>query len=251
MAIFEPVPDPELGDEPDARGEANEGPASIPSGSLHSTLGNALTHAGSAARRDPNAANFPWRSLGPRNVGGRTRCLIQDPINARILYAGTPRGLWKTTNAGDTWSVLEDFRPPNPPDNVPQALPVGALGIGRSNTQVLYVGTGEPVLNKLDYDYKLSGAGLYWSTDGGQTLIRLDHSDTGTIASRNFERIIVDPWESRRLWIASPLKGLWRGSPAGAFPNPPSFAQDVVDGAAADDAVRALHSGLGLDEETA
>ena len=233
MAIFEPIPDPELSDEPDARGEANEGPASVPSGSLHSTLDDALAHAGSAARRDPNAANFPWRSLGPRNVGGRTRCLIQDPLDARILYAGTPRGLWKTINAGDTWSVLEDFRPPNPPDNVPQALPVGALGIGRSNTQVLYVGTGEPVLNKFDYDYKLSGAGLYWSTNGGQTLTRLDHSDTGTIASRNFERIIVDPWEPRRLWIASPLKGLWRGSPTGAFPNPPVFAQDVVDGAAA------------------
>mgnify|MGYP000110813676 CR=1 FL=1 len=235
MTSFEPIHDPELHDEPDAREEANEGIASIPSTSLRENLDEVLVHAGSAARRDPNAANFPWRSLGPRNVGGRVRCITQDPINAQILYAGTPRGLWKTTNAGDTWSVLDDFRPPSPPNNVPQALPVGALGVGRSNAQVLYVGTGEPVLNKADYDYKLSGAGLYWSTDGGQILSRLDHPDvgTGTIASRNFERIIVDPWEPRRLWLASPLRGLWRGVPSGAFPNPPTFSQDVVDGASA------------------
>ena len=235
MAIFDPIPDPELHDEPEAREEANEGLGSIPASSIRRNLDEVLTHAGSVARRDPNTATFPWRSLGPRNVGGRIRCIVQDPTNALILYAGTPRGLWKTTNGGDTWSVLEDFRPPNSPNNIPQALPVGALGVGRSNAQVLYVGTGEPVLTIADYDYKLSGAGLYWSTDGGQQLNRLDHPDigTGTIASRNFERIVVDPWEPRRLWIASPLRGLWRGTPSGAFPNPPIFIQDVMDGSSA------------------
>jgi photosystem II stability/assembly factor-like uncharacterized protein len=232
MSVFEPRPDTELRDDPERRAEADIERYAIPTSLFRRILDEAIDHAVVPARRDPNAANLPWRPLGPRNVGGRIRTIAQDPINPAVLYAGSAQGgLWKSRDGGDSWVSLDDFRPPNPPNNLPQALPIGAVAVARSNPQVIYVGTGEPVVNKLDFDYKISGAGLYWSTDGGQTLVRIDHPDVGTgaIASKNFERIRVDPWEPRRLWIASPTRGLWRGSPAGAFPTAPGFAQDVVD----------------------
>lgn len=232
MSTFESHPDTELHDEPDARASADLERNSVSPLLFQKILDESLNHAASPSRRDANAAALPWRPLGPRNVGGRIRTIVQDRANPEILYAGSARGgLWKTTNGGDSWFPLDDFHPPNPPDTIRQALPIGALGVGCSNPEVLYVGTGEPILSKTDFDYELSGAGLYWSVNGGQTLTRLDHPDMGVgiVASRNFERILVDPWEPRRLWVASPTRGLWRGSPHGVFPDPPTFVHDVVD----------------------
>jgi len=228
--------DPRRVDDPEARGESDLARLGIPSSLFGGILDESIAHATLAGRADALAATRPWVPIGPRNVGGRIRALCQHPTDARTLYAGSGLGgLWKTTDGGDTWRSLDDFRPPNPPANVPQALPIGAIGIARSNPQTLYVGTGEPVLTKGDLDYQVPGSGLYRSTDGGVTLEQIDHPDvlTGTIASRNFERIRVDPWEARRLWVASPTRGLWRGHPVGAPALAPAFAQDVVDAAGA------------------
>src|SRR5262245_6006625 len=51
-----------------------------------------------------------WQSLGPGNVGGRTRALVIDPVNPDVMYAaGVAGGVWKTTNAGTSWAPLNDF----------------------------------------------------------------------------------------------------------------------------------------------
>ena len=51
-----------------------------------------------------------WQSLGPGNVGGRTRALIIDPTNPSVMYAaGVAGGIWKSTNGGASWSALDDF----------------------------------------------------------------------------------------------------------------------------------------------
>src|SRR6185503_18287195 len=42
-----------------------------------------------------------WQSLGPGNVGGRTRSLLIDPVNPDVMYAAAVAGgIWKTTNGG-------------------------------------------------------------------------------------------------------------------------------------------------------
>src|SRR6476620_10655619 len=51
-----------------------------------------------------------WQSIGPGNVGGRTRALLIDPTDPNVMYAaGVAGGIWKTTNAGSSWLPLNDF----------------------------------------------------------------------------------------------------------------------------------------------
>ena len=215
----------------------------VPSFNWAGVLDRALLHASDPARADvPPVGALRWVLMGPRNLGGRIGALAQDAREPATIYAGSGiGGLWKTVNAGDTWVSLDDFRPPNPPNNVRQALPIGAIAIAPANRQVLYVGTGEPTLaidattgNVNDAD--ISGTGLYRSTNGGTTFEMIDRvipgpvgSPPSVIAARRFERILVDPWEPRRLWVASP-KGLWRGEPQAPAGAPPAFTQDAVTG---------------------
>src|SRR5215216_7571259 len=51
-----------------------------------------------------------WQSIGPGNVGGRTRALLIDPVNPDVMYAAAVAGgIWKTTNGGNSWLPLNDF----------------------------------------------------------------------------------------------------------------------------------------------
>lgn len=208
-------------------------------------LAAAIVHASDPARVDiPGLVALPWIPRGPRNLGGRIRAMAQDPREPATIYAGSGLGgMWKTLNGGDTWMPLDDFRPPNQPNAVRQALPIGAIAIAPGNRQTLYVGTGEPSLpldnNGNIIDVRMSGLGLYRSTDAGATFEMIDRVSPGpegsppsVIGARRFERIAVDPWEPRRIWVASP-KGLWRGEPSGSAAAPPVFTQDVVTGTGA------------------
>jgi hypothetical protein len=51
-------------------------------------------------------------SVGPGNIGGRTRALLIDPANPGIMYAaGVSGGIWKTENDGASWRPLADLLP--------------------------------------------------------------------------------------------------------------------------------------------
>lgn len=189
----------------------------IPQSAFRGLMDNAVLHASQTVAADLQAATNPWRSLGPRNIGGRIRALALHPRNGNILYAGSALGgVWKTTDSGDSWSVLDDFRPAN---GARQALPVGAIAIAPSNPDVVYVGTGEPVAGYI------SGNGLFRSSNGGTHFTQIDHPDSGSIGAHRYERIRVDPWDANRVWCAAFNKGLWRSRP-GSFPG---FQQDVID----------------------
>ena len=50
-----------------------------------------------------------WEPLGPGNIGGRTRTLVIHPTQPAIMYAGgVSGGVWKTTDAGQSWTPLAD-----------------------------------------------------------------------------------------------------------------------------------------------
>lgn len=204
--------------------------------SFQRNLDDAIQHAAVAARVD--ATIRPWVPMGPRNIGGRVGAFAQDPIHPNILYAGSGfGGVWKSLDAGDTWSPLDNF---TPPAGVRQALPIGAIAVARSNPQVVYVGTGEPTLAADGTDFDVPGFGLYRSPDAGQTFNQIDDIDTGTIQASRFERILVDPWEADRCWIAC-LKGLWRREPGGAL------TQDIIDAADAGPAASQNVSDVAID----
>lgn len=43
------------------------------------------------------------------NVAGAVGPVVADPLDANTLFVGTPGGgIWKTTNAGTTWTPLTD-----------------------------------------------------------------------------------------------------------------------------------------------
>ena len=108
-----------------------------------------------------------WEPLGPGNIGGRTRTLVIHPSQPDIMYAGgVSGGVWKTTDAGQTWTPLAD-RIAN--------IAVNSMAIHPTNPDVLYVGTGEGYFREIERGtwLPLRGAGIFKTEDGGATWSRL------------------------------------------------------------------------------
>ena len=124
-----------------------------------------------------------WQPLGPGNIGGRTRAIAIDPGNPNIIYAGTATGgVWKTLDGGQTWAALTDFLP---------VLSVSSLVMDPTNSQTLYLGTGEFTV----------GDGIFKTTNGGQTWTQL----SGT-ANSNFNfvySIAVHPKQPTHVYAAT------------------------------------------------
>lgn len=115
-----------------------------------------------------------WRLIGP-NRGGRVEAVAGVP-GTRIFYFGAVAGgVWKSEDAGQTWTPIFDREP---------IASIGAIAIAPSDPNVIYVGTGEPCLRG-DISY---GNGVYKSTDGGKTWTHLGLADT-----RHIAKILVDP----------------------------------------------------------
>src|SRR3954453_11156465 len=105
-----------------------------------------------------------WRLLGPFRAG-RVSAGAVDPADANTYYFGTPGGgVWKTTNAGQTWAPIFDRT---------GMASIGALAIAPSNSQILYAGSGE----------ETRGDGVYKSLDGGQSWTNVGLADTHYIGS--------------------------------------------------------------------
>src|SRR6056297_3022185 len=62
------------------------------------------------SRRNGKDNDMQWNTLGPDNIGGRTRALWLDPEDDNhLLGGGVSGGLWETFNGGDTWEPVESF----------------------------------------------------------------------------------------------------------------------------------------------
>ena len=122
-----------------------------------------------------------WIERGPGNVSGRTRGLIVDPDDSsgNTWYTGSVGGgIWKTTNAGGTWINLTP--------EIPNLATV-CLCMSKSNSQIIYAGTGEGFGNS----DAIIGDGIFKTSDKGKTWIQLQ----STASNNNFlyvNRIVVD-----------------------------------------------------------
>src|SRR5205085_9368454 len=136
-----------------------------------------------------------WQSLGPGNVGGRTRALIVDPVTPNTMYAaGVAGGVWKSTNAGASWTPLNDFM---------ANIAVTCLAFEPGNSSVIYAGTGEGFFN----GDATRGAGIFKSTDSGATWTRL----ASTITSDFFfvQDIVVGSGANSQHVYAATRTGVW------------------------------------------
>ena len=136
---------------------------------------------------------FIWKSIGPGNVGGRSRGIIIDPDDATAntwFVAAVGGGVWKTTNAGSTWSELTSEK---------GSLSASYMAMAPSNYNVIYLGTGEGFGN-LD---ALGGQGIWKSTDKGVTWNQLPSTTAKSFGIIN--RIIVDPTNENILLVATSI----------------------------------------------
>ncbi len=123
-----------------------------------------------------------WRNVGPGNVAGRARGIVVDPDDPGrgTWYIGSVGGgVWKTTDAGASWTVLTDGFP---------VLSVQSLAMAPSNHDVMYAGTGESFYN-VD---TINGNGILKTTDRGLTWTHLA-STIDDPAFNNVARLVVSP----------------------------------------------------------
>ena len=156
---------------------------------------------------DPSLyAGLRWRNIGPFR-GGRVNGVTGVPGQPSTFYFGSVGGgVWKTINAGRTWLPIFDSQP---------VASIGAIAVAPSNTNVVYVGTGEADMrSQISY-----GNGMYKSSDAGRTWTHIGLDDT-----RQIGKVIVDPRSPDVVFVAAlghayganPDRGVYRSRDGGA-----------------------------------
>lgn len=142
----------------------------------------------SLARKSVSVINPVFTERGPNNVPGRSRGIAIDPSNSDRWFIGTVGGgLWRTEDKGTTWSNLTDFKIPN--------LSTSTVVMSQTNSNILYVGTGEPFGNL----GAIGGSGVFKSIDGGTTWQNL----TATAFYGDVGRIIINPANDNNVVIGT------------------------------------------------
>ncbi|HIN61123.1 MAG TPA: hypothetical protein EYM89_00005, partial [Candidatus Marinimicrobia bacterium] len=153
-------------------------------------------------------ATLNWQNRGPYNQGGRTRALAFDLDDENIILAGgASGGMWRSTDAGNSWSLttkVEDL----------QSVTTVAQDPRTGERSTWYYGSGE---------YDGASAGVFWgnnpyrgdgifkSTDGGLNWALLASTSTTSyhIWNNDFNhihRLKVSP-KNGYLYVATARKG--------------------------------------------
>ena len=135
---------------------------------------------------DPSLFNtMEWRSIGPYR-GGRSVAVAGVSSQPNVYYfGGTGGGVWKTTDAGQSWKPISDkqFKTGS----------VGAITVAESDPNIIYVGMGEACVRG-NFSH---GDGVYKSMDAGETWENIGLRD-----SRQIGRIRVHPKNPDLIYVA-------------------------------------------------
>ena len=157
-----------------------------------------------------NEATFSgleMRSIGPAFMSGRIADIVIDPTDTSTWYVGVGSGgVWKTDNAGTTWTPVFDDQ---------GSYSIGCVALDPNNPNTVWVGTGENVSGR----HVAYGDGIYRSRDGGTTWENLGLKD-----SEHIGMIRIDPRDSDTIFVAAqgPLwsgggdRGLFKSTDGGA-----------------------------------
>ncbi|MFC2161430.1 WD40/YVTN/BNR-like repeat-containing protein [Acidobacteriota bacterium] len=130
--------------------------------------------------------DLKWRNIGPANMSGRVtdiQALNED--YRHVIVASASGGVWKSLNAGTTWTPIFDTY---------GSASIGAVALFQKNPDIIWVGTGEAnVRNSVGW-----GDGVYKSTDGGLTFINV-----GLKESHHIAKMAAHPTDPNILYVAA------------------------------------------------
>lgn len=133
-----------------------------------------------------NFSAFAFRNIGPAFTSGRIADVAIHPDNRNVWYVGVASGgVWKTENAGTTWTPIFDEQ---------SVYAVGCVTIDPNNPNRIWVGTGENNGGR----HISFGDGVYLSEDGGASWTNMGLND-----SQHIGKIIVHPENSDVVMVAS------------------------------------------------
>ncbi len=172
-----------------------------------------LTYAVTASAQAPvkfdsgTISGLPARNIGSAVMSGRIAALDATHDQGRLLvFAGAASGgVWKSVNGGTTFKSVFDK---------PDVQSIGALTIDPTNSQVVWVGTGESwTRNSVSV-----GDGIYKSTDGGE-----NWTNVGLKDSEHISKILVDPKNGNvvyacatgHLWNDNTERGVYKTTDGG------------------------------------
>ncbi len=139
-----------------------------------------------------NLAGLTFRGIGPAVTSGRIVDIAVDPTQPKTYYlAVASGGVWKTSNAGTTWTPVFDDQ---------GSYSTGTVVVDPKNPLVVWVGSGENNSQR-SVGY---GDGVYRSGDGGRSW-----ENVGLKESEHIGKIVIDPRDSNVVWVAA-QGPLWR-----------------------------------------
>ncbi|MEW6051890.1 MAG: thrombospondin type 3 repeat-containing protein [Candidatus Zixiibacteriota bacterium] len=177
--------------------------------------------ASASFKRTPFAASV-WSEAGPSNIPGRItdiEALVSDP--AKVYAASAAGGVFYSTNYGQNWTPVFDNA---------GSFSIGDIAINPSNSDTIFIGTGEA--NPAFDTYE--GNGLWRSTNGGTVWTQV-----GLPSSYRIGRIIIDPTDTRRIWVAAggkvfgggnPERGIYRSTDGGNNWSQVLYVSDTTGG---------------------
>lgn len=146
-----------------------------------------------------SSPNMPVAAYGGM---GRINCMAFMPGNSNTIFIGAAcGGVWKSTNGGQTWTVLNT-------DQLP-SLSITSICIDPANTNNIYLATGDNftgIAGSLKPGHY--SAGVFKSNDGGQTWVLVGMP---SLQSQMFipQQMIIDPVTPSVMLMASNT-GIWK-----------------------------------------
>lgn len=160
-----------------------------------------------------------FRTVGPGR-GGRVTTVAGTPAAVSTFYLGASGGgVWKSEDYGTTWENVSDgyFASPS----------IGAIAVGVSDPNIVYVGTGSDGIRS----NVIPGKGMYKSVNGGKTWQHIGLDKTGHIGA-----VEIDPTNHNIVWVAAignafkpnPERGVYKTTDGGKSWEKVLFISDKV-----------------------
>ena len=131
-------------------------------------------------------AGLALRGIGPAVTSGRIADIAVDPTDKKRWFLGVASGgVWRTDNAGITWTPVFDGE---------GSYSTATVAIDPTNPSVVWVGTGENNSQR-SVGY---GDGVYKSEDGGKSW-----KNVGLKSSEHIGKILIHPKDPNTVYVAA------------------------------------------------